>query len=198
MGIPYEHQDPDDDDVSGDLSGSFLTQADFAETPAITFRIADAIGKKVFEAKNGRPEEEKRVLTFTDERRLSLNKTNLRLCAKWFGTKARAWADQVIVVYLDESVSFGGRLTGGLRVRKPTPDELRAFLRAEGQIENEDVSFTIDDTGELVEPDRGANGRTDEDRRIDEMAARLNQRIPPEQRATKPSRKLKTKDRAHA
>ena len=194
-------QDPEDDDVSGDLSGSFLTQADFAETPAITFRIADAVGKKVFEAKNGRPEETKRVLTFTDERRLSLNKTNLALLAKWFGTKARAWADQVIVVYLDESVSFGGRLTGGLRVRKPTAERKpRAYMLLKAGMTTRTSRSPSMITASWSEPDRGDNGRAaaETDRRIDEMAARLNQRIPPAQRASKSSGKPKTKDRSHA
>ena len=75
----------------------------------------------------------------------------------------------MIVIYRDESVSFGGRLVGGLRVRKPTTDELRVFLRDEGR--DDDVPFDI--PGE-------------------------DEPIALEPRATKSSRKPKTKDRAHA
>lgn len=116
-----------DDDVSGDLTGSFLKQSDFDRDPAITFTIA-RVEKKDFEAKNGRPAESKWVVTFDGDRCLGLNKTNLQLLAKWFGKRASAWRGQKITVYRDESISFGGRLVGGLRVRKPQPQDVPAFV----------------------------------------------------------------------
>jgi hypothetical protein len=118
---------PDDDDVSGDLSGSFLKQSDFDNDPAITFTIA-RVEKKQFEAKNGRPAEAKWVVTFEGDRCLGLNKTNLQLLAKWHGKKASAWTGKRVTVYRDESISFGGRLVGGLRVRKPAPQNVPAFI----------------------------------------------------------------------
>ena len=136
-------QQHDDDDVSADLSGSFLKQSDFDTDPAITFAIS-RVEKTHFEAKNGRPEEDKWVVHFEGERCLGLNKTNLALLAKWFGKRANAWTGKRITVYKDESVSFGGRLTGGLRVRKPSPHDTPAFV-TEGQrfvdaIDGEEVS----------------------------------------------------------
>jgi len=115
------------DDVSADLSGSFLKQSDFEIDPAITFTIA-RVEKKTFEAKNGRPAEAKWVVTFEGDRCLGLNKTNLQLLAKWFGTRNSAWIGKRITVYRDESISFGGRLTGGLRVRRPAPQDVPAFV----------------------------------------------------------------------
>jgi hypothetical protein len=117
----------DDDDVSGDLSSAFLKQSDFDRDQAIVFTIL-RVEKKQFEAKNGRPAESKWVVTFDGERCLSLNKTNLALLAKWFGKKAGAWKGKKITVYRDESISFGGRLVGGLRVRKPAPQDVPAFV----------------------------------------------------------------------
>jgi hypothetical protein len=124
MSIPY--QTPDDD-VSSDLTGSFLKQSDFDTDPAITFTIR-RVEKKDFEAKNGRPAESKWVITFDGERCLGLNKTNLQLLAKWFGKHAKAWVGQRITVYKDESISFGGRLVGGLRVRKPSKQDVPFFV----------------------------------------------------------------------
>src|SRR5262245_48555253 len=116
-----------DDDVTADLGGGqFLGQSDFKSGTGITFRIARA-HRQTFEAKNNWPAEPKWVLTFEGDRRLSLNRTNLRLMAKWFGTRPSAWIGQRITVYVDESVSFGGRLVGGLRIRKPLPSDEPAF-----------------------------------------------------------------------
>jgi len=120
--------EPIDDDVSADLSGQFLKQADFKDFPSGILLTIARVEKTLFEAKNGRPEEWKWVVYFVGEKSLSLNKTNLALLAKWFGKKSRQWEGKQITVYVDESVSFGGRLTGGLRVRRPQPSDVPAFV----------------------------------------------------------------------
>jgi hypothetical protein len=117
----------DNDDVSSDLGGAFLKQSDFDHDPAIAFTIS-RVEKVHFEAKNGRPAEDKWVVHFDGERALSLNKTNLTLLAKWFGKRPSAWKGQQVTVYRDESISFGGRLVGGLRVRKPSSQDVPAFV----------------------------------------------------------------------
>jgi hypothetical protein len=122
---PY--QQPDDDDVSSDLSGSFLRQSDFSDGSGIVFTIA-TVEKKDFEAKNGRPAESKWVVTFVGGRCLGLNKTNLQLLAKWFGKLSRNWIGKRVTVYVDESVAFGGRLVGGLRVRRPSAQDVPSFV----------------------------------------------------------------------
>ena len=104
-----------------------MKQSDFDTDPAITFTIA-CVEKKAFEAKNGRPAESKWVMTFEGDRCLGLNKTNLALLAKWFGKRASAWRGKQVTVYRDESIQFGGRLVGGLRVRKPAPHDVPAFV----------------------------------------------------------------------
>jgi len=120
----------DDDDVSSDLGGTYLRQSDFSNGIGQCFRIS-RVEKINFEARNGRPEYDKWVTFFSDGRQFSLNKTNLALIVKWFGKHYRAWIGQVIAVYCDESVSFAGRLTGGLRVRKPLPQDLPVVDREE-------------------------------------------------------------------
>ncbi len=86
----------------------------------LTLTIA-SVDRVLFEAKAGKPAEQKWVLTFAGEpvRRMTLNKTNLALLAKGFGKRTGAWIGQTIDVVLDESVSFGGQLVGGLRIRIP-------------------------------------------------------------------------------
>jgi hypothetical protein len=116
----------ENDDVSGDLSGQFLRQADFDDEPSQRFTIT-RVEKKSFEAKNGRPAESKWVVTFEGDRCMSLNRTNLALLAKWYGRHSRDWIGKPVSVYRDESVSFGGRLVGGLRVRKPSAQDDAPF-----------------------------------------------------------------------
>jgi hypothetical protein len=114
---------PADDDVSADLGSSdFLKQADFTDGGGQVFTIA-RVEKRTFEARDGLPADSRWVVTFEGGRCLGLNKTNLRLLAKWFGKHARGWIGKDVAIYIDESVSYAGRLTGGLRVRKPTRDD---------------------------------------------------------------------------
>lgn len=113
----------DDDDVSGDLRGDYLSPTDFDDGIGRRFTIA-SVAKHLYEGKNGKPAEQKRVLTFDDGHCLGLNKTNLRLLAKWYGTRASAWVGKDVTVYRDESVQYAGRLVGGWRLRRPSVHDL--------------------------------------------------------------------------
>ena len=108
-----------DYDVTGDLSGTYLKKRDL-EDGSLMLTIA-SVDKVTFEARNGKPAESKWVLTFATDpiRKHGLNKTNLSLLAKGLGKRTGAWIGQTIEVYWDETVSFGGQLTGGTRVRVP-------------------------------------------------------------------------------
>ena len=108
-----------DEDVTGDLSGVYLKRQDF-DNGDLTFTVA-SVDKVLFEARNGKPAEQKWALTFASEpvRKFSLNKTNLALMAKGYGKKTGSWVGTSIEMFLDESVSFGGQLVGGIRIRIP-------------------------------------------------------------------------------
>ncbi len=110
-----------DYDVSADLSGTYIKRRDLEDGP-LTLKTASA-DKVIFEARNGKPAESKWVLTFATDpvRKLGLNKTNLNVMAKNFGKKTGAWLGQLIEVYWDDNVSFGGELRGGIRIRVPKP-----------------------------------------------------------------------------
>ncbi len=61
--------------------------------------------------------EQKWVLLLAEYKPLVLNSTNLALLEKALGSDdTDDWTGKQIVLYNDENVSFGGKLTGGVRV----------------------------------------------------------------------------------
>jgi len=48
---------------------------------------------------------------------LLANRTNLRIVSSLFGPDTSAWTGQVVNVYFDPSVQYGGKLVGGIRLR---------------------------------------------------------------------------------
>lgn len=50
---------------------------------------------------------------------LVMNSTNIQLTVKALGTdETEEWPEKKIVLYVDDNVSFGGKLVGGIRIRK--------------------------------------------------------------------------------
>jgi len=95
----------------------FLTRAEVGKGALVTI-------KEVHEenvAKEGAPEEPRWCLSFHElDKPMVLNSTNGQLIAQI--TKSEDtdhWAGHKIVLYDDPSVSFGGKLVGGIRVRAP-------------------------------------------------------------------------------
>ena len=109
-------------DVSSDLGGEYLKKFDIRDSGPQRFAIVGT-DRITFEAKNGRPAQTRIVLTFGGEptRKMSLNKTNLRVLVKVWGPKPAAWVGKVVQVYFDPEVMFGAEKTGGLRVRAGVP-----------------------------------------------------------------------------
>ena len=69
-------------------------------------------------AMQGQPEEMKWILNFTAGKPLVLNSTNSQLIANALGsTETDDWKGKDIVLFNDPNVSFGGKLTGGVRAR---------------------------------------------------------------------------------
>ena len=134
-----------DYDITGDLSGVYLKAADVAEAP-LTLKIA-AAEKVIFEARAGKPADSKWVLSFSTDpiRKLALNKTNLSILAKHLGKRTGPWIGQTIEVYFDETVSYGGKLTGGLRIRVPRAPRLPVLAAAVAA----DVAAGLDPAGTI-------------------------------------------------
>ena len=72
-------------------------------------------------AMDDQPEELKWVMSFKEvEKGFVTNWTNLQLIAKALGSEeVETWSGKQIVLYDDPNVSFGGKLTGGIRCRAP-------------------------------------------------------------------------------
>jgi hypothetical protein len=76
-----------------------------------------------FKGQNGKPDEQKLSCVVdlgTEEKKVTLNKTNLRVIIGAYGDDTDKWVGRPIVVYYDPNVSFGGRTIGGVRVKVPT------------------------------------------------------------------------------
>lgn len=96
---------------------SFLTKGDV--TPAILVTIRGY--EQVNVAKEGAPPDEKYALSFNEcEKPMVLNSTNGQIIASITGSEDfQGWIGKQIVLYNDPNISFGGKLTGGIRVRAP-------------------------------------------------------------------------------
>lgn len=70
--------------------------------------------------------DEKFVLFFDEAKKgLVLNWTNIQLIAQAVGSEETSdWIGKKIVLYEDPNVSFGGKLTGGIRCRAPRQDAI--------------------------------------------------------------------------
>jgi hypothetical protein len=103
--------------ISGLKQSRFLTRADVGAGVLATIKgvYQDNI------AKEGAPEELKWVVEFEEiEKPMVLNSTNGQIIAQI--TKqddTDNWAGAKVVLYDDPSVSYGGKLVGGIRVRAP-------------------------------------------------------------------------------
>jgi len=103
--------------VSQLKQSKFLTRADVGAGVLVTIReiYQDNV------AKEGAPEEMKWCIQFDEvEKPMVLNSTNGQIIAQI--TKQEDtdhWPGAKVVLYDDPSVSFGGQLVGGIRVRAP-------------------------------------------------------------------------------
>lgn len=95
-------------------------------------------------AQENQPQEMKGIMWFNEvEQGLVMNNTNLQLAAQAFGTmETTEWTGRQIVVYADPTVSFGGKMVGGLRLRGPKKQAENAQQPAGDAFdESQDIPF---------------------------------------------------------
>lgn len=121
----------------------FLKRGDVARPVLAT--IESVVQMNV--AKEGAEPEMKWCLHFSDvDKPMVLNFTNIQLCERICGSDdTDHWAGKKIVLYDDPNVSFGGKLTGGIRVRAPKqpsaqPKPAPAPV-AVAEIDDDDIPF---------------------------------------------------------
>jgi hypothetical protein len=102
----------------------FLTKADVE--PAVLVTVKDY--EEVNVAQEGSEPEMRWALGFAEfDKKMVLNSTNGMLLAQI--TKSEdfdAWIGAKVVLFNDANISFGGRLTGGIRVRAPRGQAAKA------------------------------------------------------------------------
>lgn len=98
-------------------NSQFLKKEDVGAGLLVT--IKDCTQENV--ALPGAPEELKWALHFNElEKPLILNQTNGGIIQSILGSaESDDWIGKKIVLYTDPNVSFGGKITGGIRVRAP-------------------------------------------------------------------------------
>jgi hypothetical protein len=95
----------------------FLKQSEVDPPEVVTISAC----RQVDVAKEGAEPEMRWCLMFHElDKPMTLNSTNGQLIAKITGSEeSDGWIGKQIELYRDENVSFGGKLVGGIRVRKP-------------------------------------------------------------------------------
>lgn len=103
--------------ISEMIPSSYLKQSDFNESG---FIVTIAGLKRENVAPNDKPEENKFILMFNEfEKGLVLNPTNIQATAKAVGSEdTDDWMGKEIIVYVDPTIGFAGKVTGGLRIKR--------------------------------------------------------------------------------
>lgn len=109
--------------VSEMLPSRFLKQSDIEQPTVVTI---GGVNKEVLD------DQTKWVLNFHElDKPLVLNTTNIQALARVCGSSnSDHWQGKKAILYVDENVSYGGKIVGGLRIRainkrvqKPEPEE---------------------------------------------------------------------------
>lgn len=94
------------------VDSKFLKKEDVADGKLVTIK-----GVEKRDVGTEAEPEQKWVLLLNECKPLVLNSTNLALLEKALGSDdTDDWIGQAVVLFNDENVSFGGKLTGGVRV----------------------------------------------------------------------------------
>jgi hypothetical protein len=101
------------------MTPSKYLKKDDVERP-LRVTIRDLVQENV--AKNDEPEELKWIMFFREvDQGLVLNTTNIGLCELACGSnETDDWLGKQIVLFNDPTIMFGGRRTGGIRIRPAT------------------------------------------------------------------------------
>ena len=98
-------------------TSKYLKQDDIGEGKLVTIKGL----KKENVAQADEPPEMKWTMGFDElDKPLVMNATNIQLCERACASDdTDDWIGQRIVLYVDENVSYAGKIVGGIRIRKP-------------------------------------------------------------------------------
>lgn len=99
------------------IESRFLKKEDAGDGVLVTINGVEQMNV----APADKPEELKWVCHFKElDKPMVLNSTNIQLFAAVCGSDdSDDWGGHKVVLYNDPTISFGGKITGGIRVRKP-------------------------------------------------------------------------------
>lgn len=98
------------------IQSKFLRKEDFPDDQILTIR-----GCKLEQVGREDDPEERWVLYFKElPKGMVLNITTIRVLEQSYGGDTDQWVGNKVKVYNDPNVTFGGKITGGLRLRTPT------------------------------------------------------------------------------
>jgi hypothetical protein len=99
------------------IPSKFIKQGDVDPPKLVTIKAL----RQANVAMDDQPEEMKWTVLFKElEKPMVLNSTNIQLLTKALGTdETDEWVGKQVVLYNDPNVSFGGKITGGVRIRAP-------------------------------------------------------------------------------
>ena len=104
------------------IQSKFLRKEDFDEDQVCTIRSCglEQVGKED-------SQEQRWVLYFRErEKGMVLNVTTIRVLEQAYGGDSDHWIGNKVMVYVDPNVSFGGKVVGGLRLRTPKKQAVKA------------------------------------------------------------------------
>ncbi len=116
-------------------SSKFLTKHNVEPPVLVTIKACEEMDVSM----ESQAAELKWTLTFNElEKPMVLNSTNGQLIAAIAGSgESEDWIGRKIVLYNDKTVSFGGQITGGIRVRAPKTHQTKEDAAAEAIAEPE-------------------------------------------------------------
>lgn len=118
------------------IQSKFLRKEDFDEDQVCT--IKDCKLEQV--GKDDSPEE-RWVLYFRErDKGMVLNITTIRVLEQAYGGDTDHWVGNKVMVYVDPNVSFGGKVVGGLRLRTPKKQAVKA-PEAKAEAFDDDIPF---------------------------------------------------------
>jgi hypothetical protein len=102
--------------ISEMIPSSYLKQSDIDQDYIVTVKKIE--NKNI--ARDDEPAENKWLVHFREfDKPMVLNSTNIQLMAQACDSDdTNDWTGKEVIIFTDPNVSFGGKLVGGLRIRK--------------------------------------------------------------------------------
>ena len=141
-------------DFSQVLASNWLSKDD------VTTLGTEAIISKITPEEVGDPPVEKYALHFHgDLKPLLLNPTNIRILVALYGPLSDDWLNQPIIVYSDPTVSYAGRIAGGVRLRMAVQSQAPVRPPPTNQEEVEYMKHVPRTRAHLPEPEHAPRQR---------------------------------------